>query len=191
MARLARERSALGERPRSRGAGLGGAGAEGRDGAAAGSARRRVLLRLWRDVPFPHWLRALYLRLTNPSFGVGVMAAIQDEQGRILILEHTYRRAYVWGLPGGWLKRRESPEQGLAREVLEETGLRVSVGPLLGATTWGYTQIDLLYRCAILGGSYGTTDETSGFRWCPPAELPPLMPHQRYLLEKAGVVQSA
>lgn len=186
MAGLARGRSALGE-----GADPGAAGGDGRASAAAGSARRRVLLRIWRDVPFPHWLRALYLRLTNPSFGVGVMAAIQDEQGRILVLEHTYRRAYVWGLPGGWLKRRESPEQGLAREVLEETGLHVGVGPLLGATTWGYTQIDLLYRCSVLGGTYVTTDETSGFRWCSPAELPPLMPHQRYLLEKAGVVQSA
>src|SRR5207244_912126 len=65
---------------------------------------RPLLLRLWRDVPFPGWMRHVFLRILNPSFMVGAMALIQDEQGRILILEHTYRRQVPWGLPGGWLK---------------------------------------------------------------------------------------
>ena len=88
---------------------------------------RPLLLRVWRDVPFPGWMRQIFLRILNPSFMVGAMALIQDEQGRILILEHTYRRRVPWGLPGGWLKHAESPEKGLAREVLEETGLKVRV----------------------------------------------------------------
>src|SRR5258707_15639717 len=113
--------------------------------AQTSSRRRRVLLRIWRDVPFPGWMRQLFLRILNPSFMVGAMALIQDEQGRILILEHTYRRRVPWGLPGGWLKHAESPEKGLAREVLEETGLKVRVDALLGAEFWGDTQLDLLY----------------------------------------------
>ena len=61
---------------------------------------RPLLLRLWRDVPFPGWMRHVFLRILNPSFMVGAMALIQDEQGRILILEHTYRRQVPWGPRG-------------------------------------------------------------------------------------------
>jgi hypothetical protein len=52
-----------------------------------------VLLRIWRDVPFPGWLRRRFLRMLNPSFMAGAMALIQDDQGRMLILEHTSRTA--------------------------------------------------------------------------------------------------
>lgn len=154
---------------------------------ADGSRANRVLLRVWRDVPFPSWLRYLFLRILNPSFMVGAMALIQDESGRILLLEHTYRRDIPWGLPGGWLKRAESPEAGLAREVLEETGLSVRVDALLAADFWASGQFDLLYRCSILSGSYRPSDETGAHRWALPTELPQLLPNQWALLRKAGL----
>jgi 8-oxo-dGTP diphosphatase len=151
-------------------------------------AWRPLLLRVWRDAPFPDWLRHLFLRILNPSFMVGAMALIQDEQGRILVLEHTYRRDIPWGLPGGWLKRAESLELGLAREVYEETGFDVRVEALLGAAFWKTTQLDLLYRCKLVGGTYQTSDETSGHRWVAPHDLPRLLPNQYALLRKAGVL---
>src|SRR4030088_722903 len=135
---------------------------------------RPLLLRLWRDVPFPGWMRHAFLRVLNPSFMVGAMALIQDNQGRILVLEHTYRREVPWGLPGGWLKHAESPESGLAREVFEETGLRVRVDALLAAEFWGDTQLDLLFRCTIESGTYHSSDETGLQRRlarAPPTEL--------------------
>jgi ADP-ribose pyrophosphatase YjhB (NUDIX family) len=147
-----------------------------------------LLLRVWRDVPFPNWAREIFLRLINPSFMVGAMALIQDEQGRILLLEHTYRRDVPWGLPGGWLKYAESPESGLAREVHEETGLDVSVDELLAADFWGRSQLDMLYRCSVRRGTYGATDETSSHRWVAPHQLPRLLPNQLHLLRKAGVL---
>jgi 8-oxo-dGTP diphosphatase len=149
---------------------------------------RRVLLRIWREVPFPGWLRLIFLRVLNPSFMVGAMALIQDDQGRILVLEHTYRRAVPWGLPGGWLKHAESPEAGLAREVLEETGLRVRVDALLAADFWGDDQLDLLYRCSVESGTYTSSDETGLHRWAAVDELPELLPNQRFLLRKAGIL---
>jgi 8-oxo-dGTP diphosphatase len=150
---------------------------------------KRLLLRIWRDVPFPGWLRRVFLRVLNPSFMVGAMALIQDEQGRILLLEHTYRRETPWGLPGGWLRHAESPEEGLAREVLEETGLRASVDALLAADFHGRAQLDLLYRCTLEPGAYHTTDETSGHRWIAPPDLPELLPNQQHLLRKAGILR--
>ena len=142
---------------------------------------------MWRDVPFPGWMRHLFLRVLNPSFMVGAMALIQDEQGRILVVEHTYRRQVPWGLPGGWLKRAESPEAGLAREVLEETGLHVAVDALLCADFWGSSQLDLLYRCRVQSGTYQPSDETGLHRWLLPSELPELLPNQLALLRKARV----
>jgi 8-oxo-dGTP pyrophosphatase MutT (NUDIX family) len=145
------------------------------------------LLRVWRDVPFPSWLRQVFLRILNPSFMVGAMALIQDEQGRVLVLEHTYRREVPWGLPGGWLKQAESPEEGLAREVFEETGLRVRVDVLLAAEFWGSSQLDLMYRCMVEGGTYTSSAETGLHRWVLPADLPELLPNQLALLRKVGV----
>jgi 8-oxo-dGTP diphosphatase len=149
---------------------------------------KSLLLRVWRDVPFPGWLRQVFLRVLNPSFMIGAMALIQDEHGRILILEHTYRPDLPWGLPGGWLKRGESPEAGLAREVFEETGLRVSVDGLLAADFSHGQQFNVLYACSIVSGKYAATDETSSARWATIADLPELLPNQLLLLQKAGVL---
>jgi 8-oxo-dGTP pyrophosphatase MutT (NUDIX family) len=153
-----------------------------------GSSRsRRILLRIWRDVPFPGWLRHVFLRILNPSFMVGAMALIQDDAGRILLVEHTYRRDVPWGLPGGWLKRAESPERGLAREVYEETGLRIRVDALLAADFWGSGQFDLAYRCTVLSGTFRPSDETCQHQWALPNQLPRLLPNQWALLRKAGL----
>jgi 8-oxo-dGTP diphosphatase len=120
---------------------------------------------------------------------VGAMALIEDRQGRVLVLEHTYRRVLPWGLPGGWLKHAESPEAGLAREVFEETGLRVRVDRLLAADFWGNSQLDLLYRCTVESGTYQSSDETGSHRWVSINQLPPLLPNQNGLLRKAGVLR--
>ncbi len=149
---------------------------------------KRVLLRIWRDVPFPGWLRHRFLRVLNPSFMIGAMALIRDDQGRILLLEHTYRRRSPWGLPGGWLHHAESPEAGLAREVREETGFDVSVDQLLAADFFEGSQLDLMYGCTVVAGSYRESEETAGFRWVAPEDLPQLMPNQLGLLRKAGVL---
>jgi ADP-ribose pyrophosphatase YjhB (NUDIX family) len=41
-----------------------------------------------------------------------------------------------WELPGGRLEIGETPEECVAREIAEETGWRVRVGPVLD--TWLY-----------------------------------------------------
>jgi 8-oxo-dGTP pyrophosphatase MutT (NUDIX family) len=156
---------------------------------ADSSRRKRILLRIWRDVPFPGWMRELFLRVLNPSVMVGAMALIQNRDGRLLVVEHTYRREVPWGLPGGWLKRAESPESGLAREVLEETGLCVRVDALLAADFWGRGQLDLLFRCSVLSGTYRSSDETGLHMWALPDELPQLLPNQSALLRKAGLLR--
>jgi ADP-ribose pyrophosphatase YjhB (NUDIX family) len=56
----------------------------------------------------------------------GVGAAVQDDGGRVLLV---FQRGQ-WMLPGSMLEPRETPAEGAAREVEEETGIPVEVTDL-------------------------------------------------------------
>ena len=59
------------------------------------------------------------------------MAWIEDPVNGVLLVRQT-AGLKLWTLPGGKVKKRESLVRALKREVREETGLKVQVGPLLG-----------------------------------------------------------
>ena len=54
---------------------------------------------------------------------------IRDEQGRILLVNPTYKP--YWDLPGGMAEANESPRAAAERELREELGLTIKVGRLL------------------------------------------------------------
>lgn len=68
-------------------------------------------------------LRKVVWRLLGPRT-IGVRALVVDGNGRILLVRHTYG-PQAWHLPGGGVKRRESLEEAVRREVHEETGIVV------------------------------------------------------------------
>ena len=59
----------------------------------------------------------------RPCKEVSVMAWAQDSESRVLLVRQTAGQK-LWTLPGGKVRPRESLEDALLREVLEETGLR-------------------------------------------------------------------
>jgi ADP-ribose pyrophosphatase YjhB (NUDIX family) len=61
----------------------------------------------------------------NPKKEVSVLAWIEDDQGAVLLVRQAVGQK-LWTLPGGKVKRTESLESALKREVREETGLSVS-----------------------------------------------------------------
>jgi 8-oxo-dGTP diphosphatase len=62
---------------------------------------------------------------------VGVGAVIVDE-GKVLLVKRKYEPLKgQWSLPGGMVEIGETLETALTREMLEETGLRVDVGPVI------------------------------------------------------------
>ena len=69
-------------------------------------------------------------------------------RGRVLVLRNDRGE---WELPGGRLDDGETPEGALRREILEETGLRVTVGPLVDAWVFRVTPREkvliLAYAC--------------------------------------------
>ena len=66
----------------------------------------------------------------RPLLLTGAVVIIEDDKGRILLQQRAYPKQ-TWGLPGGLMELGESTEQTAAREVLEETGLKVKTLQLL------------------------------------------------------------
>lgn len=83
-------------------------------------------------------------------FRVSVSALIFD--GERVLLAH--RRAIDWwNLPGGAIDPGETIDEGLRREVREETGLEIEVGQLVGVYSKPRKQeIVLSFRCHVIGG---------------------------------------
>lgn len=78
-------------------------------------------------------------------------------------------------MPGGRLEPGETDAEGLRREVLEETGLRVEVGRLAGTVErpgpGGVTYVIRDYLAAVTAGVPVAGDDAADVRWCSPGEL--------------------
>ena len=66
---------------------------------------------------------------SRPYVAAGVL--LFDESGRILLVQPTYKDH--WDIPGGYVETGEAPAEAVAREIREELGIEVPVGPLLVA----------------------------------------------------------
>jgi ADP-ribose pyrophosphatase YjhB (NUDIX family) len=138
-----------------------------------------LLLRALTRLPWLHWLAA---RLANDRFLLGVVGVIRDEQGRVLLFHHPYRRR-PWGMPGGWMGRGESPLQALEREVREESGLEVRAERiLLFGTTPDRPKLEFVVAARLLGGEFRPSHEVTAMRWATPDDLPPVPSIQRHIL---------
>jgi 8-oxo-dGTP diphosphatase len=149
----------------------------------------RYLLSIWREFPFG--LQLFITGLVRPRFRVAVAAIIFDSKGHILLCEHTYRKFHPWGLPGGGLEHGENPEDGIRREVREETGLNVIVEKVLCAESAPTNHhISLIYLCKIVGGMFRPSYEISQTRFFSLDKLPSLLPTEKALIERAVTMLS-
>ncbi|GAB4460241.1 MAG: NUDIX hydrolase [Armatimonadaceae bacterium] len=84
----------------------------------------------------------------------------------------------MWDIPGGFLEAGEHPEDGVRRELFEETGLTVAVTALIGVymDTYGPAPsedtLNLYYACRMESGSIQADDDAEELRWCAPDHLP-------------------
>jgi ADP-ribose pyrophosphatase YjhB (NUDIX family) len=83
----------------------------------------RALLLLFRRLPVR--ARRRVVRTIAPAYTVGSICVIERADGAVLLVRLTYRNS--WGLPGGLLKRGETPAEAAHREVAEESTLRVEL----------------------------------------------------------------
>ena len=106
---------------------------------------------------------------------VGVDAAIYDDDGRLLLIRRTDDDC--WCLPCGWAEVGESPQEAIAREVFEETGLRIRVESLVDLFTrfpgtYGpHTGYFLVFHCVVVGGTLTESPEASDAGYFLPDEV--------------------
>lgn len=89
--------------------------------------RNQFLATLYR---FLYPLARVWWTLRAPV-RIGVRGIVLDQEGRVLLVRHSYG-SEGWGFPGGGPGRRERLADTIVREVREETGVRCQVEKLLG-----------------------------------------------------------
>lgn len=105
-------------------------------------------------------------------FTIGAFAILFDDQQRVLLCHR--RDMDAWNLPGGGVEAGELPTEATIREVLEETGLAVTVQRLVGV----YGKADrnelvFAFVCQVVGGALTTTDESDRCHYFDVNDLPP------------------
>lgn len=134
---------------------------------------RTVLGSLWRRSPAR--LRRWGVWLVEPRFAVTAGAVVTDGRGRVLLLNHVFRRGSGWGIPGGFLAKGEQPEDAVRRELCEETGIELDRVELAFVRTIKRPrQVEIIFRChtsrpdeALARGI-----EIKSLAWFAPEELP-------------------
>lgn len=108
---------------------------------------------------------------------VAVGGIVIDEAGRVLLIRRGKEPGFgQWTVPAGKVQFGETLVAALAREVFEETGLRVRVGPLVWTgevldAERGIHFVVLDYRCEPLGGTLRAASDASQVRWVAADEI--------------------
>jgi 8-oxo-dGTP diphosphatase len=114
----------------------------------------------------------------RPIIGVG--AVIVDGQRALVVRRANEPLKGQWSVPGGMLELGETLQQGLIREVQEETALVVQPIEVLevfdsifrdadGRVRYHYVLID--YLCSVVSGEARAATDVSEVRWVREGEL--------------------
>ena len=100
----------------------------------------------------------------NPRVVVGALPIFENQ---ILLARRAIepRRGY-WTVPGGFMEKGESLQQGAARETWEECLARIEVGPLLGMFTVPHiAQVQVFFYADVPDGKAEAGPESLEVRW--------------------------
>lgn len=102
-----------------------------------------------------------------PQPRIAARAVILNDNRLLLVNAFRNRASDLWCAPGGGVEAGASLPDNLIREVHEETGLRIRVGPPCLVNEFhdpasGFHQVEVFFRCILTGGALSD-------RWTDPA----------------------
>jgi ADP-ribose pyrophosphatase YjhB (NUDIX family) len=113
-----------------------------------------------------------YIAYVNPRL-VATTIPVTD-RGEVILIRRGFEPGRgLWAQPGGFLEVDETPTEGAARETLEETGLVVAPGTIIGL----YARLEaavivLAYEARVVGGTARTGPEALEIQAFPPDDIP-------------------
>ncbi len=138
-----------------------------------------------------------------PDAPIPAVGAVIVHQGKVLLVKRAKEpsRGY-WSIPGGAIELGEKAREALKREVKEECGIEVEVGPVLevvdsihrdseGRLRFHYVIVDFLAYPKELGAC--PSSDVEEVRWFSPEELEeiPIPPGTKELLRRALLMSSS
>jgi 8-oxo-dGTP diphosphatase len=110
----------------------------------------------------------------DPKLAVAVVIE-RDNKVLLGLRAEGSREAGKWGIPAGFVDQGEVVENAAVREMAEEVGLHVELGPVLGV----YSEPDeavvlVVYPALSVTGDAVASDDLSEIGWFSPDDLPAL-----------------
>jgi len=130
-----------------------------------------------------------------PTHIVAAAGYVEDKNGNMLLVKLQHRG---WDTPGGQIEVSENLEEGVLREILEESGITATVRCLVGiysnvgqhlyydGITNVPTKVMFDFICDYVDGTPTTSDEMSEVIWIPKTKVMDYIttPAMRFRFEK-------
>ncbi|PJF32683.1 MAG: hypothetical protein CUN52_00455 [Phototrophicales bacterium] len=136
----------------------------------------------WMGVPL-HGL----IRLSRPKYTMGAVGVIFNANRQVLLVEHVFHPKTPWGLPGGWVNRREDPADTVVRELYEELSIHVTVERIIALSTDSHfgNHIDLAYLCHTTDAVGKLSKELLAYQWFDLDNMPRVLKFHNYAIQQA------
>ncbi len=149
-------------------------------------------VRLVDDRPRPVCVRCGAVTYLDPKLAVAVVI---ERDGKLLFGRRGpgTRAPGKWSFPAGFVERGERVEDAAVREVREEVGLEVTLGPLLGLYSATDEVVVLaVYLATTIAGTALAQDDLVEVGWFAPEALPDLaFPHDARIVDAWRTGRSA
>lgn len=144
---------------------------------------KKLIGKIWGKIP--PTIRLKIIRATQRKFTVSVAAIITNPEGKVLLVEHILRPEELrWGIPGGFIKPCEQPEEAICREIFEETGLHPENLKMIRVRTLN-RHLEILFRAQGCGDAKVKSREIISVGWFNVSEMPSEMSEiQKSLVKK-------
>ncbi len=107
----------------------------------------------------------------NPTPVLAAVIELADCEGRLLLARNAAWQGRMFGLVAGFMEAGESPEDGIRREVLEETALQVDALKLIGVYEFQrMNQVIIAYH-ALARGEVKLSPELAEYKLFAPADI--------------------